>query len=340
MLGYYCSYRLMNNFLLESHLFIAASKAEDVLLVDEILSLYIVKKPDALRNMTKNFKEIHYRSMSQILSETETNEVETISSSGVALLSIEIGALMLAPNEQRGIPSIFNFESIILDNEDHVLGLKGSRNVGWGTHEPNGFLLPETISLDTPPRTIIRTIGKDMNFIKQPLGKKSVKCSFVKYEEKVYPEDKILNFFTTGYYMKQNTDLEKQYNKLGTSDEKLLFSLEWSRLDLFIKALEQGANSNMFPPHSTDPIIFSLAKNFKDDWIRVLIKIGKCSMMEHDANGFNPSYYPALQARKIADSSPDHPLISKLMDLSNSMQKEENRQMKAENKEYKLYSLD
>ena len=300
--GHYRAVDYLGGYLLFRRLMVFVNEDVNVALSDEFIRLYRIGDDQAFRDRTNNLDWTDDVNLSSAIKASGGEEVDSIASSGFVIVGAALGAILLrAPG--RGNSGVLNISTIEFDDDDQAVSISGSRNSGWAEKSAGDIVLPVTVGPKTPPLDIIKHLARDGSFQKQSPGIIRKLKKIVRKPAEIDDVEDHLGFLDQRQVNEDtmtHTDLLEENLQSRTPDQRLSLALEWGRLGLFEEALEAGADANVIPEGSNDPLVFILAQDGKTPWVEALIETNRCDLTKNDSHGVVVEYYPGVLARKFA----------------------------------------
>lgn len=328
--GHYLSVSFQSGFLYVSRLIASHIADPDALLVDETVRLYRVSDVGELRARTGNLDPKRWGGFHNALQRSGGSEVEAHAASGIGIADSMFG-LFLLQALGRGFSAAINLSAIRFDSDDRVTGFQSARNSGWLAQEDDTLSLPVAITPTTPPREVVRQLSRySERYVKQ-YDAALREMHFDNRSEAVIGEDedpKLIDFY--GNNLKTtNDDILEKCRRGATPDDRLHAALEWGVLDAFREALAEGADANMVLPGAQEPLVFQLAKDGRNDWVRCLVETGRCDLVRRGVDGMRASHAPGVMARKLFHHEAAADEARRFADLAALLRDEEIRQISA-----------
>ena len=319
--GHYVGVRVSEPFVLQTRLILHDITGQRLLAATEIMTLF--RRPGIARALSQaQFSDIRPEiALRRIIETFDLRSEHEQTASGWLFASTDLMALFLKASD-RGRSSIVSVDEVTGDDGE-IVSLTGSRNDGWVFKDSEESEMSEPAAFQARPDRLMRRLAIDPQFSRVDSFEKIASTG----ERKLASNMRQRSFFDTAAERGDlvNTTARKLFNEAATADGKLEVALAWSELELFTSALERGADANITPNGSEEPLIFGLAKNGRLEWAKALLETGRCRMVK-DRNGCFPSFHAAVLARSVAGVSGAEDLAARYGTLHDLLVAEEDRQ--------------
>lgn len=326
--GRYSAVNASSKTLYLSEVIIEYIEEAKTLIVSEIMSLYHVDDIEVIKQKTGNFDPLYIPVIDQLLLKLNARTEASFASTGYVTATTDIIAFFHQASG-RGFSSIFNIGSLIFSKDENVGGFKGNRNTGWEPEQVGQIKIPKSKNALQSPIDLTKSMSGELSYLKiffENIQTIKSKDDIDSYKEITKEKD----FYSTAPETMNN---KKDFSKT-TGDEpppniRLITAFQNHDLTSFQAALKDGADPNLAPPGSPDPLIFPLARDGEIDWVYSIIKTGRCDHSLTDSDGFPASHAPAVMARQLSETGQSQGAYKRFEQIAKLLQSLEIEQLKS-----------
>lgn len=289
--GHFVSETFKPPFHLRNRLVIDFLEDENLLIATEFLELLDLSKPvvrafDAAPNESaiRNAKLCDYRKQ------------------GVIHASVDLILLFMRGDHDR-FHSLLSVRSMVFD-DDELIGLKAERSGRWKAVHPDDLDLPETVGVKTDHFKVLELLANSPQYFRA--GITDFLAPTADNSEREDRDERAFAYSSraTGEMTRYETATDK-FENANEADERLQIAIDFGYLDLFKRALKEGANPNYNPPGYGGPtMLFSFVFNGRDEWVDALLELENAGLyLGVNKDGLRPSqiaYFAAQPFRKHA----------------------------------------
>ena len=320
--GRYAAMRVEARTLLLCDIILEYLPTSNILIIYETMSVYKIIDLNFLGHKTCQFDPLYVNIVDQYLKQPIAKLELSYSSTGFVTASASLVAFFNKP-AGRGFMSVFNVSNLLFSQHEQMFGFKGTRNTGWKPGEPGRPETPLVFDREATKPDAVKYLSTDLSFYKI-FSEKDKKTGNTESGSGSKKTKHSKDFsFDTELVMTGKKDNSNNINTIEKPDNQLVSAFLTHDLELFIDALNNGANPNTIPTGYTDPMIFPLARDGSEDWILPLIHSGRCDFALTDQHGFLPSHAPGVTSRILRQSGDYGPVGQRFSNVSLLLQQEE-----------------